>query len=47
VVDGNVITGKGPGSCMEFSLRLVSALYSKEKADEVARPMALCEGRDY
>jgi len=47
VVDGNVITSKGPGSSLEFSLRLVSALYSDEKADEVAAPMALSRGLDY
>ena len=39
VVDGNVITSKGPATSLAFALRLVAALYSAEKADEVAAPM--------
>ena len=39
VVDGNIITSKGPATSLAFALRLVSALYSTEKADEVAAPM--------
>lgn len=32
VVDGNVITSRGPGSALEFALELVEKLVSKEKA---------------
>jgi len=34
-VDGKFITGKGMGVALEFGLALVSALVSKEKADEL------------
>jgi len=36
VVDGNVITGKGPGLTLEFALALVEILAGKAKRDEVA-----------
>jgi len=38
-VDGNIITGKGPGLALEFSLTLVEKLVGKEKADEVRKAM--------
>lgn len=41
-VDGRVVTSRGPGTAMEFSLALVEQLYGKEKADEVAGPMVIC-----
>ena len=41
-VDGRVITSRGPGTAIEFSLALVEQLYGKEKADEVAGPMVIC-----
>jgi len=44
VVDGNTITSRGPGTSLEFSLRLVAALFSAEKADEVAAPMVIEKG---
>ena len=39
VVDGNVITSQGPGTSLQFALKLVEALYSKEKAEEIAAQM--------
>jgi 4-methyl-5(b-hydroxyethyl)-thiazole monophosphate biosynthesis len=35
VVDGNIITSKGPGTAMEFSLVLTEALFGKSKADSL------------
>ncbi len=39
VVDGHIITSRGPGSAMEFALKLVELLYGLAKAAEVAGPM--------
>ena len=39
VVDGNCITSQGPGTAVEFSLKLVEILAGKEKAGEVAAAM--------
>ena len=36
VVDGKVITSQGPGTAMDFTIRLVEVLTGKAKADEVA-----------
>lgn len=47
VVDGNIVTSRGPGTALEFSLALVHQLYGKEKADEVAGPMVVSEGLRY
>ena len=41
VVDGNIITGKGPGFAAQFGLKIVSELQGKGKADEVAAGMLL------
>jgi 4-methyl-5(b-hydroxyethyl)-thiazole monophosphate biosynthesis len=41
VVDGNCITSRGPGTALEFALKLVELLYGKEKAREVGEPMVL------
>jgi len=41
VVDGNCITSRGPGTALEFALKLVEILYGKEKALEVGEPMVL------
>ena len=41
VVDGNCVTSRGPGTALEFALKLVELLYSKEKAREVADPMVV------
>ena len=37
--DGKVITSRGPGTAMEYSVALVEQLYGKQKADEVAGPL--------
>ena len=38
-VDGNVITAKGPGVALKFSLTLVEKLVGKVKADEIKKDM--------
>jgi 4-methyl-5(b-hydroxyethyl)-thiazole monophosphate biosynthesis len=35
VVDGNLITSRGPGTAMEFAFKLVELLYGREKVEEV------------
>jgi len=40
VVDGNLVTSRGPGTALEFALTLVE-LYGSEKAKEVAVPMVV------
>ncbi|ESQ48478.1 hypothetical protein EUTSA_v10020891mg [Eutrema salsugineum] len=35
-IDGRIVTSRGPGTTIEFSLTLVEQLYGKEKADEVS-----------
>jgi 4-methyl-5(b-hydroxyethyl)-thiazole monophosphate biosynthesis len=39
VVDGNCVTSRGPGTAIEFALKLVELLFGKAKAEEVAKPM--------
>ena len=39
VVDGNVITSRGPGTALEFSLAVVEKLVGTAKADELASAM--------
>jgi 4-methyl-5(b-hydroxyethyl)-thiazole monophosphate biosynthesis len=39
VVDGNVVTSQGPGTSLQFALKLVEILFSKEKAKEIADQM--------
>jgi len=41
VTDGQVITSRGPGSAMEFSLELVNQLVSAEKAEQLAQQMVV------
>lgn len=36
VVDGNIITGRGPGLTIDFALQLVEIIAGKAKRDEVA-----------
>ncbi|KAJ4355965.1 uncharacterized protein N0V89_003990 [Didymosphaeria variabile] len=43
VVDGKVITSRGPGTALLFALTIVEALAGKEKRDEVASPMVVAE----
>ncbi|MCO5170988.1 MAG: DJ-1/PfpI family protein [Planctomycetes bacterium] len=39
VVDGTVVTSRGPGTALEFSLALVEQLVSREKAEQLRRGM--------
>ncbi len=41
VVDGNVITGKGPGAALEFALAVIGLLRGKEKAEEIKAQMLI------
>ncbi len=41
VTDGQVVTSRGPGTAMEFSLELVSQLVSAEKAEQLAQKMVV------
>ncbi len=36
VVDGNMITSRGMGTCIDFGLQLIALLQSKELADSIA-----------
>ena len=39
VVDGMLVTGQGPGTAIEFALKLVELLFGKAKATEIAKAM--------
>merc|ERR1711972_612186 len=39
LVDGHVITGTGPGTALQFALKVVEALYGTEKAQTLADGM--------
>jgi len=39
VVDGNIITSRGPGTAMDFTLILIELLLGKEKRNEVEVPL--------
>ncbi|OPX95059.1 MAG: Chaperone protein YajL [Syntrophorhabdus sp. PtaU1.Bin002] len=41
VVDGKLITSRGAGTALQFSLKLVEILYDKQKVRDVAAGMAL------
>lgn len=41
VVDGKLITSRGPGTAFDFGLRIVELLQGREKAVEVAKAMLL------
>ena len=37
VIDGRIITSQGPGTAMEFAIKLVEVLVGKNKAEEVTK----------
>lgn len=39
VTDGRFITSRGPGTAMEFALKIVEVLYDRQKADELSETM--------
>ena len=39
VIDGKVVTSRGPGTAMDFSLELIELLAGKAKRDEVEAPL--------
>jgi len=41
VVDGNLVTGRGAGTAVDFELTLAELLYGREKAYEVRKGMAI------
>ncbi|KAH6582495.1 hypothetical protein BASA61_008525 [Batrachochytrium salamandrivorans] len=41
VVDGNLITSRGPGTALEFSLSIVEYLLGRETRNAVAAPMCI------
>ncbi|MGE5344284.1 MAG: DJ-1 family glyoxalase III [Candidatus Omnitrophota bacterium] len=41
VVDGSCITSQGPGTSLEFALKLVELLFGSPKRDEVARALVM------
>ncbi|KAK3010540.1 hypothetical protein RJ639_011443 [Escallonia herrerae] len=43
VRDGNVVTSRGPGTTMEFSMALVEQLFGKEKAIELSKSLRIFE----
>ena len=41
VLDGKLVTSRGPGTCFEFALALVEELQGKETRDSIIPPMLL------
>ncbi|KAJ3225047.1 Protein deglycase DJ-1zDJ-1 [Chytriomyces hyalinus] len=41
VVDGRLVTSRGPGTCFEFALKIVELLAGAQVVDDVAKPMML------
>lgn len=39
VVDGNLVTSRGPGTSMEFALVIVEKFFGRNKAIELAKTM--------
>jgi 4-methyl-5(b-hydroxyethyl)-thiazole monophosphate biosynthesis len=44
VNDGHITTSRGPGTAIEFALALVTVLFGREKANDVAAPMQVPRG---
>jgi len=42
VVDGNIVTSRGPGTAMDFALTLVELLAGKAKRDQVEAGLERC-----
>lgn len=42
VVDGNLMTSRGPGTSMEFALAIVEKFFGRDKALELAKVMLFC-----
>lgn len=40
VIDGLLITSRGPGTAMEFALSIVEKLFDHHKSQEIAEAMA-------
>ena len=45
MVDGRIITSRGPGTSLEFALQLVAALLGRDAAAAVAAPLHLAPGQ--
>lgn len=41
VVDGKVVTSRGPGTAFEFALKLLEEVFGAERAEKVGTPMIL------
>jgi 4-methyl-5(b-hydroxyethyl)-thiazole monophosphate biosynthesis len=41
ITDGHIITGRGIGAAMEFSLEIISNLYGANKASELREAMVV------
>ncbi len=41
IVDNNCITSRGPGTALEFALKLVELLYERQKALDIAEAMVM------
>merc|ERR1712032_11070 len=39
-VTGHIITSQGPGTSLQFALKIVEVLFNKEKAEEIAKAMS-------
>ncbi len=44
VVDGSLVTSRGPGTALEFALALVELLYGAAQREAVAGPMLVAKG---
>ncbi len=39
IVDGNIITSRGPGTAMDFALQLIETMLGKEARQAVEQPL--------